>query len=157
MCALQTHAAFFKSLSDFINPVSWFNPSQQLSTTQPLAYSHIPSGMGERTGLNERTQQKLAPWNRKSPGGINITFLEQDDLQTRSLASWCSHRDRLEVKSESGMSECLLHLWIFPLMPKRGHQWVWLGHHCSLGWLSWQGWEMLLTDEDFDSSDLIVW
>ena len=30
--------------------VSWFNPSQQLSTTQPVARSPQPSGMGERTG-----------------------------------------------------------------------------------------------------------
>ena len=28
--------------------VSWFNPSQQLSTTQPLAHSPPTPGMGER-------------------------------------------------------------------------------------------------------------
>ena len=30
--------------------VLWLNPSQQLSTTQPLAHSPLPGGMGERIG-----------------------------------------------------------------------------------------------------------
>ena len=61
MCPLQTHAAFFKSLSDFINPVSWFNPSQQLSTTQPLAPSPR-GGMGERLGRVK--VRKLVAWGK---------------------------------------------------------------------------------------------
>ena len=36
--------------------LSWFNPSQQLSTTQLLTHFPSPSGMGEKTGKRSKTR-----------------------------------------------------------------------------------------------------
>ena len=56
---LLAHLAGMRNANCRTMVLLWFNTSRQLSTTQPLAHSPAPSGMGERTG-------------EKKPSWVNI-------------------------------------------------------------------------------------